>query len=96
MDPFTCYYCDEKSSTQKGILEHTIVCHRTRELKCKSLELSPTTGRFGHRTLNFKLFPSEIEQMGNLICIDINGNVITKASASPAHKRIKQDENSSS
>ena len=64
----------------------------------RKCELSTRTGKYGYRTLNFKIIPSELESLGKKVCVDDHGSVFTKAvivnsptTAIPAHKKVKQE-----
>ena len=98
MNPYTCCYCGVTKQTQKQIVEHTIQEHPTNEVKLRKCELSTSTEKCGYRTLNFKIIPSELESLGKKVCVDDHGSVFTKAvivnsptTASPAHKKVKQE-----
>ena len=98
MDPYACCYCGVTKQTQKQIVEHTIQEHPTNEVKLRKCELSTSTEKCGYRTLNFKIIPSELESLGKKVCVDDHGSVFTKAvivnsptTASPAHKKVKQE-----
>ena len=66
--------------------------------------MSTITVKCGYRTLNFKIIPSELESLGKKVCVNDHGSVgFTKAvivnspsTASPAHKKVKQENKLSS
>lgn len=101
MDPYRCYYCNATKTTERDALSHSREHHPKLELKYKKYELSPSTGKYGFRTLNYKVIPSELEKSGRKICIEANGIIISRPvvlrsplTASSLHKKIKKENES--
>ena len=101
MDPYRCYYYNATKTTERDALSHSRERHPKLELKYKKYKLSPSTGKYGFRTLNYKVIPSELEKSDRKICIEAKGIIISRpvvlrspSTACPLHTKIKKENES--
>ena len=59
-----CYYCPEKPSCFKNIIQHLIHCHKDDEIRVRQFD------RRQIRTINSKAFPDFCREQGRTITID--------------------------
>ena len=90
MDPYRCYYCNATKTTERDALSHSREHHLKLELKYKKYELSPSTVKYGFRTFNYKVIPSELEKSGRKICIEAKSIIISRPVVlkSPSHHDV--------
>ena len=64
LSTYKCFYCPEKTSNFKNIIQHLIDCHRDDEMRVRQFEERQM------QTINFKAIPDLCREQGRTITID--------------------------